>query len=58
MGPQVSTVSGLAAFLRVFAPIPWRNVNLTARPVGWPDEAAVFRDRRACRLTLGDSETF
>lgn len=58
MGPQSSRVSRMAAYLRGFAPVPWRNVNLAARPVGWPAEAAAFHDRGAWRLSLGDLETF
>ena len=58
MGPQSFRASELSAYLRGFAPIPWRNVNLAARPVGWSDEAAVFHDRGAWGLTLGDLETF
>ena len=58
MGPQRSRGAGMAAGLRGFAPFPWRNVNLAARPVAWADEAPVFHDRGAWGLTLGDLETF
>lgn len=58
LGPLPRGPLRRAAMSQGFLPIPWRNVNLAARPVNWPQEAVVFQDRAAWSLTLGDLETF
>jgi GNAT superfamily N-acetyltransferase len=57
-GPLPKGPQRIAAISHGFLPVPWRNVNLAARPITWPPEAAVFHDRTAWHLTLGDLETF
>ena len=58
MGPLTKSPLRGAVILRGFIPVPWRNVNLAARPVCMSGGAAVFQRRTAWQLNLGDLETF
>lgn len=57
-GPLPQGPLRLAAISQAFLPTPWRNVNLAARPISWPQAAKVFQDRALWNLTLGDLESF
>ena len=58
MGPLTKSPLRGAVILHGFIPVPWRNVNLAARPVCMSGGAAVFQRRTAWQLNLGDLETF